>query len=154
MKLSRRARYALKMMLEIARSGGEGRKVSLTTVSANTNMPRRSLEQLAMSLRNASLVVGITGKGGGYELARPADQIRLGQIVEAAIGQINVVECVKQPELCMQVEYCDCRWIYERINEGITDVLNEFSLADLAARKPARDPEQTVDGSGCPTRTN
>jgi Rrf2 family protein len=133
MKLSTRARYALRMMVELAKKTGGGQKVSLSEVAASSDLSRKYLEQLAMGLKQASLISGTTGKGGGYVLAMPAEEVRIGQIVEAAIGPINVVDCVQKPEMCMKSDFCDCRKIYGRINDRITEVLDEFSLADLAA---------------------
>ena len=133
MKLSTRARYALRMMVEIAKQTNDDKKVSLSQVAKSTNLSRRYLEQLAIGLKNASLITGISGKGGGYILAKSSEGIRIGEIIEAAIGPINIVECVLRPEMCIEVDYCDCRWIYQRINERIIEVLNDYSLADLAA---------------------
>ena len=95
-------------------------------------MSRRYLEQLAIVLKSASLIIGKSGKAGGYMLARPASEIMVDQIVEAAIGPINIVECVGQPELCTLSNECECRWLYERINQRVTNALSEFSLAELA----------------------
>jgi len=49
----------------------------------------------------------------------------------------------------MKVDYCDCRLIYKRINERITEVLNDFSLADLAAGNvPNEELSPVTQGSG------
>jgi Rrf2 family protein len=142
------------MMLEIARSTTNGRiRLSLSEIAKTTNISRSYLEQLAVALRNASLIVGVSGKRGGYLLARPADTIPVGEIVEAAIGPINIVECVKQPDLCLQTEHCGCRKVYERINEQIHGALDEFSLADLTDMSAeSHDPSGAgVAVTGCPT---
>ncbi len=131
MKFSTRARYALRMMVEVARQSDGYAKVSLKRVARETNLSRRYLEQLAIGLKNASLIRGTTGKGGGYLLARSADQITVREIVEAAIGPINIVECVRQPESCLRVDCCECRPIYRQINQRIIEALKDISLADL-----------------------
>jgi Rrf2 family protein len=131
MKLSTRARYALRMMVEIAVRPGTD-PVSLGLVAENTKISKRYLDQLALALKTSSLMRSMRGRGGGYRLARPAKEISVGQIIEAAIGPINVVECVRCPELCLKSEYCECRWVYERINSAIVKVLNGMSLAELA----------------------
>ena len=133
MKLSTRARYALRMMVEIAKQSKGGKNVSLSQVAESTDISRKYLEQLAIGLKNASLITGTSGKGGGYVLARPSEEIRIGQIVEAAIGPVNIVECVLEPDTCVAVDDCNCRRIYKRINERIVEVLDDYSLADLAA---------------------
>jgi Rrf2 family protein len=148
MKLSTRARYALRMMLEIAKRPGTD-LVSLGRVAENTKLSKRYLDQLALALKTSSLMRSTRGRGGGYQLARRAEQISVGEIIEAAIGPINVVECVRCPEVCLKSDYCECRWVYERINDEIVKVLNGMSLAELAQMN--RDPAGSGPGStGCP----
>ena len=118
MKLSTRARYALRMMLAVAKHGNGG-LVTLGDVSRRTGISRRYLEQLATAMKHASLLRGRAGRGGGYSLTRAPGDVRISEIVEAAIGPINVVECVQEPDVCVKSGACECRWVYERINEGI-----------------------------------
>ena len=132
MKLSTRARYALRMMVVIARrQDGESVLVSLNEVADESRVSRRYLEQLVIGLKNGALIRGKSGKGGGYILARPADQIRLREIFESAIGQINIVDCVMHPEICLKSDFCECRSLYALINSRITSVLDSLVLADL-----------------------
>ena len=100
-------------------------------MAESTGLSRRYLEQLVVSLRNASLLRSVSGRQGGHLLARKPDQIRIGQIIEAAIGPISVVECVMNPEMCMKSDYCECRLLYELVNTQIRNALNQFTLADL-----------------------
>jgi len=120
------------MMVEVARHARDGDTVSLADVAERTEISRRYLDQLAVGLKNATLIRGIAGKGGGYVLRRPAEEIRIGQIVAAAIGPINIVECVGRPETCSKADRCECRMIYKLINDRINEVLSEITLADLA----------------------
>ncbi len=131
MKLSTRARYALRMMVAIARREESHAPVSLDDVSNITSISKRYLEQVAMGLKGAGLLRGVRGRSGGYLLTRPAPDISVGEIVEASIGPINVVDCVLEPETCSKVDACSTRWVYERINSGITGVLNGLALQDL-----------------------
>ena len=90
MKLSTRARYAMKMMVEIARHAGMDATVSLHDVATRTQMSKRYFEQLAIGLRAGSLIRGRAGKGGGYSLLRPAEKISACQIIEAAINRLKL----------------------------------------------------------------
>jgi Rrf2 family cysteine metabolism transcriptional repressor len=130
-KLSTRGRYALRMMVAIARRAERDTPVSLDDVSNITSISKRYLEQVAMGLKGAGLLRGVRGRSGGYLLTRKPNDITVGEIVEASIGPINVVDCVLDPESCPQVDACATRWVYERINTGITDVLNGLVLQDL-----------------------
>lgn len=153
MRLSTRARYALRMMVTIARHDSEDGAVSLNDVAEKTRVSRRYLEQLVIALKNASLVRGISGRGGGYLLTRSAGEITLRQIIEAAIGPINIVECVLHPDACLESDFCECRWVYQTINDRIKGVLNDLSLDDLVARPQLPNPENewVLFTSSCPT---
>jgi Rrf2 family protein len=119
------------MMIDIARNGGEKKPVSLSSVSERTDLSRGYLEQLAITLRNARVLRGVAGRYGGYRLARPATKITVGDIVEATIGPVCIVECLEEPESCMRTEFCECRLVYALINQRIAEVLHTFSLSDL-----------------------
>ena len=131
MRLTTRARYALRMMLDLARHGGLEKPVSLAAVADRTDISRGYLEQLAMAMRNARLVRGVAGRYGGYRLTEPPERITVGQIVEAATGPVCVVDCVDDPASCPRAEDCECRLVYSLVNERIAEVLREFTLADL-----------------------
>jgi Rrf2 family protein len=145
MKLSTRARYALRMMLDVARNGGEDTPVSLATVAERTDLSRGYLEQLAQALRNARLLRGISGRHGGYRLATPAADITLDRIIEASIGPICLVDCIEDPVGCPRSEFCECRVVYSLINRRIADVLREYTLADLLDPTWVRDHVQALE---------
>jgi len=145
MKLSTRARYALSSMLAISRLERGNHPVALNRVAENTQISKRYLEQLAIALKNASLLRGLSGRGGGYLLARDPREIRIGEIIEAAIGPVNIVECVLNPDACVKSEYCECRLVYSLINRRITEVLNEFTLADMADKEWVANVRKELD---------
>jgi Rrf2 family protein len=124
-------------MMVVARESKDGKPVNLAEVADRAHIPKRYLEQVAISLKNAGLLKAVAGKNGGHLLARPAAEISLGEIVEAAQGPINVVDCVLHPDRCLMTEECECRGLYQLINVRIREVLNSFSLADLAERRLA-----------------
>ncbi len=132
MKISTRGRYGLRMMLDVARHGGRDAPVSLASVSERTGISHGYLEQVALALRSARLVRGVAGRHGGYKLSSPPDKITIRQIIEATLGPVCVVDCVDEPESCPRADYCECRIVYAMINLRIGEVLEEFTLADLA----------------------
>lgn len=131
MKLSTRARYALRMMLEIARSSHDGTRVSMTHVARTTGISKSYLEQLAIPLKGAGLLQGHTGRTGGYCLGRPAKQIVVREVVEAAIGALALVECVADATLCARSPGCETRFIWTVLTSRLRAALEEFTLADL-----------------------
>lgn len=122
-------------MTVIARETKDEKPINLAEVADRSKISHRYLEQVAISLKNAGLLRGVSGKKGGHLLVRPADQITLCEIVEAAIGAINIVECVENPEMCLMVDGCECRSVYCLINRRIRDSLKSFTLADLAENR-------------------
>jgi DNA-binding IscR family transcriptional regulator len=110
---------------------------------------------VAIGLKTSTLIRSMRGRGGGYQLSRPADEISVGQIIEGAIGPINVVECVRNPETCPKSGYCECRWLYEQLNDTITNLLNGMSLAELAHRNMGGSRrgglEPVSQSTGCPS---
>jgi Rrf2 family cysteine metabolism transcriptional repressor len=131
MKISTRGRYALRMMLDLARRGGADAPISLASVAERTGISHGYLEQVALSLRNAGLVRGVAGRHGGYKLSSSPEDISIRQIIEATIGPICVVDCIEEPESCPRAESCECRVVYAMINLRVGEVLEEYNLADL-----------------------
>ena len=145
MKISTRGRYALRMMLDVARHGGLESPVSLASVSERTGISHGYLEQVALALRSARLVRGVAGRHGGYKLSSPPNEITIRQIIEATIGPVCVVDCIDEPEACTRADYCECRVVYALINLRIGEVLEEFTLADLADPSWMRERGQAVN---------
>ena len=140
------------MMVVIAREADDDHPVSLSRVSNVTMISRRYLEQLAMGLRRHGLIRGLSGRTGGYVLTRPAGDVSVGDIVEAAIGPINIVDCVLSPGQCVKSDICECRSVYQRINEGIREVMQGLSLEELASSDAAAGQrrELRIEGAECP----
>lgn len=165
LKLSTRARYALRMMLDIARNGGIEAPVSLASVSERTGLSRGYLEQVAASLRSARILRAASGRHGGYRLAGTPEQITVGNIIEATIGPVALVDCLDDPATCAYSRTCVCRKVYSLINQRVTEVMHDYTLADLLdpawAASLGGPFEHSADdlvsgtgtGPGCPAKT-
>jgi Rrf2 family protein len=134
------------MMLDICRNGDSETPISLASVSERTGISHGYLEQVALALRSARLVRGVAGRHGGYTLARRPEEISIRQIIEATIGPVCVVDCIDEPEACPRADYCECRVVYALINHRIAEVLEEFSLADLAEPRWMRETAPSLAG--------
>lgn len=134
MKLSTRARYALRMMLDIYQNSQSGAPVHLKQVANRTELSRGYLEQMVVALKNASLLRGISGRRGGYLLAKPAEEIRIAEVIEAVIGPIGIVNCVTSPDSCNRMDYCDCILLWTLISLHIKQDLNAYTLADMSSK--------------------
>jgi Rrf2 family protein len=88
-KLSNKGRYGVRALFDIA-FHNDGRPTQIKDISARQVIPARFLEQIFQDLKRAGLVGAKRGPRGGYRLARPAYEIRLGDVVRALEGPIAI----------------------------------------------------------------
>jgi len=91
MKLSTKGRYAMVALVDLAHAG-QDRLVSLAEVARRQRVSQAYLEQLFVKLRRAGLVDSVRGPGGGYRLARPAEAIRIADILEAVDETVSAMQ--------------------------------------------------------------
>ncbi|WP_138415612.1 cysteine metabolism transcriptional regulator CymR [Aquibacillus sediminis] len=123
MKISTKGRYGLTIMIDLAKSYGEG-PISLKTIAKHNDLSEHYLEQLVAPLRNASLVKSVRGAYGGYMLAKPPTNITAGDIIRILEGPITPVEGIEDEEPVKQA-----LWI--RIRDAVKNVLDTTTLNDL-----------------------
>ena len=133
MKLSTRARYGMRAMLDIAVNGEDG-LVLLRDIAERQAISKRYLEHMMTQLRNRGLVVAERGAGGGYRLSRPASEIRLDEVFEALEGELAPVECLRNPLVCDRAEDCVARELWGEMTMAMRGVLEEKTLEDLKKR--------------------
>lgn len=131
MKFSTRARYGLRMMVELARALGTEEIVRLGRIARITGISVNYLAQLAIPLKNNGLLIGVSGKHGGYRLAKPAHDIAVSDIIEAVQGPIGLTDCARNPDICLNADFCEARMIWVILSSSLTDILRRYTLADL-----------------------
>jgi len=133
MKLSTRGRYGLRAMIGIAQCKDQG-PIAIHTIAERQGISERYLEQLMVPLKRAGLVKSIRGSQGGYILGKSPDKITAGDIIRVLEGPIAPVDCVNEinPETCERAEHCVTRVVWTKIRDSIADVLDSYSLCDLA----------------------
>ena len=131
MKISTKARYGLKVMLELAFGGKELYPVSdLATVSGTTVA---YLEQVMPLLKKAGLVKSTRGAFGGYSLMKPASEITVGSILRALEDELEFVDCIKSD--CSNKCTCQSYYVWERIYKAINESVEHILLSDLDRTK-------------------
>jgi Rrf2 family protein len=110
------------------------RPVKLKSVAKSQNLSQRYLEQLVVHLKGAGLVKSKSGKRGGYYLGREAKDISVGQVVEAAMGPIRVMECLDPEDNCRYKDVCAARRMWGLVSARISDVLYEYTVADMSEK--------------------
>jgi len=126
-------------MVQLGRHFGTG-PASLAEIAAAEDLPRAYLEQLAMVLRDAGLVVSTRGAHGGYELARPPREIRMGEVLRALEGPIAPMICATDDpdhaSTCDRTASCTVNVLWVRVRDAITGALDGMTLADLVPLRP------------------
>jgi len=161
MLFSTKAEYGIRLMVGLGRHGGD-EPVALAALADAESLPASYLEHLVAKLRAADLVTSQRGAHGGYRLARPAEDIRMLEVVEALEGPIAPMNCFT-PEnegrgtrvSCSHEAdgdaACSTKLLWTRVQGGITRALAgttlaelvEFETRGLAARRAATESEQT-----------
>ncbi len=119
-------------MIEIDRLGKDKKPVRLSEISRRTGISRRFLDQLAVELRNRSLIKAVRGRNGGYSLKRSPETISVRDVITAVIGPISLAVCVEDPNICMSSDFCEIRLIWTLLQKQIDALLDSYSLADLS----------------------
>lgn len=132
MLISSKGRYALRLMIHIAAFGGPGNAVSLREVASAERISLKYLEQLVRPLMQADLLHSVRGKGGGYVLARPADEIRAGDILRVAEGTTAPVACEGLDGSCLRADLCSTVKFWTGLDAVIEEYVDGVTLADLA----------------------
>jgi len=130
MRLSTRARYGTRLMLELALNFEKG-TVFLKDIAKKEEISEKYLSHLVIPLRASGLISSSRGAHGGYRLAKFPSQITLKEIVQTLEGGISCVECVENPSVCPRVSKCATRSIWEKLDEKISDELSSVTLAHL-----------------------
>jgi Rrf2 family cysteine metabolism transcriptional repressor len=137
MNLSTRGRYATRAMLELAQHYGED-AVSSEAISRAQGISMRYLQQLLGTLKRSGLVRVTLGPGGGFALAAPPDQIRIGDVLDAVEGHFSLVECVEDETLCPRAPNCLSRGLWVEASQILNRYFQSMTLADVLARHSPR----------------
>ncbi len=133
MLVSTKGRYALRMMIDIARQPSD-RRVSLREIGERQGISAKYLEQLARLLCAQGLLVGSRGQGGGYTLPRKPEEILAGDIIRATEGTVSPVACLARTDAtCPRASHCETNPFWRGLEEVIANYVDSFTLADLVA---------------------
>jgi len=113
--------------------------LSVKELSQLQGLSPKYLEQIMAVLKAAGLVKAVRGLHGGYELATSPESITLCDVYEALEGAPVLVECVAHPETCAMRAKCPTRDTWVELNDAVTRVLKQTTVADLAQRKAQKE---------------
>ena len=132
MKLTTKGRYAVMAMADLARHSS-GNPVALAEIAERQEISLSYLEQLFAKLRRGNLVKSVRGPGGGYLLARDADEVRISDVILAVDEPIKATRCeLGSPKGCLASSgRCITHDLWEGLSQQIHVYLNSVSLGDV-----------------------
>ena len=132
MLVTTKGRYALRLMIYFASI--PDRKVALREVAENEDISLKYLEQLAHELVRNGLLASVRGHGGGYQLALPASEIRVGDVLRVAEGSTTPVSCAALDENgpgCPRESICSTISFWTGLDRVIEEYVDSVMLSDL-----------------------
>ena len=130
MKLSTKSRYGTRLLLDMARHYNQG-PVQLGDIARRQNISVKYLEQIIIPLKKAGYVESVRGPRGGHLLAKPPDQVTVGEIVALLEDGASFVECSGDPKTCGRSDVCPTRRLWKEAAQAMFDKLHGVTLADL-----------------------
>jgi Rrf2 family transcriptional regulator, iron-sulfur cluster assembly transcription factor len=124
MKLSSRADYAAKAMLEL--SINPNRPVTLAYLARLQDISISYLEQIFAQLRKHGLVKSVRGPGGGYVLNKAFSEITVGDIVDAIDHPSEKASSLPDDET---------HQLWGQLSEIVYNHLDTVSLEDIHQRR-------------------
>lgn len=131
MPISRRADYAMRLMLEIAWRDS-GSLVPVKTLAYDAAVPYEFARVICTRLSLAGLLATKRGANGGVRLARPARQISLMDIIDSVDGTICMPRCTRPSSACDSCDSCALRRVWTGISDHVKRRLETVTLADAA----------------------
>ncbi len=132
--LTAKGKYGLKALVHLAKFP-PGELALVADIAASNKIPKKFLDAILGDLRNAGIVQSRKGKGGGYRLARPPEEIKVGSIVRVLDGPLAPIPCASHTryEACddCDVATCQVRHTMLNVRNAIAEVLDRTTLAEM-----------------------
>lgn len=130
MKLSKKSRYGLRALIDLA-VNSRTELVSLGSIAQRNDISAQYLEHVFSALRKAHIVKSMKGSQGGYFLERDPKEITVAQIVEALEGTYDLEDEVDRNSVERGDQEAIQHLIIDQINDCVQEILEDVTLKDL-----------------------
>lgn len=141
--LTKKGKYGLKALVHLA-GLPQGQLAFVNEVATANNIPKKFLDAILADLRNAGFVQSRKGKDGGYRLARPASEIKVGHVVRVLDGPLAPIPCASRTryERCEDCDEATCqvRHMMLEVRHAIAAVLDNRTLEEMRAIHEQAEP--------------
>ncbi|HEY6242904.1 MAG TPA: Rrf2 family transcriptional regulator [Pyrinomonadaceae bacterium] len=134
MKLSAQEEYGLRCLLQLARAQTTEESLTLSQIAGQEGISSANAGKLMWILTKAGLVQSTRGTKGGYVLARPANEIRLNQVIRVLEGEPAESHCKSYAGLldaCIHTGDCGIRPVIVELHQIVDNALAEITLSQL-----------------------
>ena len=132
MQLTKFSDYALRVLM-YAHAAGD-RRVTIEEIAASYRISRAHLMKVVNALTRAGYLTAVRGRSGGLRLARPADEIRLGEVVRSTEPDFPLVECFATGNQCVITGCCRLPRLLNQALAAFLDTLDQHTLASIALK--------------------
>ena len=136
MKLSNKGLYGVQAIFDLA-FHAEGGAAQIKEICERQSIPPRFLEQVFQDLRKAGIVTSKRGPRGGYQLAAAPERIRVGDIVRALEGPVQLLPLGRHREPSPSSSYEVAQDVFKGLSSGIEACLDAVTVADMCQRAEA-----------------
>jgi Rrf2 family protein len=137
LKLTKKADYGLIALRHLAATS---RTASAKDIADAYHLPVPLLAKVLQKLTKANILRSVSGTNGGYGLARDPDRISALEVVRAIDGPVILTHCFTEHGVCDQSDNCTVREPLRRVHEAILELLDRFTITDLAGAPPSAIP--------------
>jgi Rrf2 family protein len=137
MKLSMKADYALRALFTLVEHYGR-QAIPIRELARRNEVPKRFLEHIMLDMKARGWVKSVSGRYGGYVLAKSPENITMGQIVRHFDGVLAPISCVSvtQYARCTQEPVCRFRRVLLEIRNATAAAMDSATLAAVHKGKP------------------
>jgi Rrf2 family protein len=133
MRVSTKGDYGVRALVELAHRYGEG-PVQSAEIARRQCIPEPYLDQLLTTLRRAGFIRSLRGPQGGHALLRPAEEIRLSEVIEALEGSLSPITCLDDGS-CTKPGVCAQREVWAEVRRATHEILSNVTIAALAEKE-------------------
>lgn len=137
MFISTKGRYAVRILIDLAEQFNLGEKgyIPMKEVAARQEISLKYVGSIMPLLKNANLVAGMHGVGGGYRLVKPPEQYNLWEILQAAEGKLAPVSCLlNDTVLCKRIKNCKTLPIWKKYYKVTQEFFSNILLSDVVEK--------------------
>ncbi|HAO81663.1 MAG: Transcriptional regulator, BadM/Rrf2 family [Parcubacteria group bacterium GW2011_GWD2_43_10] len=130
LNLSANGDYGLLLLKELSLAQ-PGQYLSLATLARTKHLPRKYLDHVARQLVTAGVISAREGRGGGYILSKPVNQIKFVEVLKALEGELEPVHCTHDGKCCDRKFACERKTGWQEVHAQLYKLLQNKTLADV-----------------------